>query len=631
MLLKTTCRSSGEKYYLRKFCSLIISLALFSVHINAQNGWTKKKSTLHSRIGCCAVVVDNKIYVMGGIDHSLNQYNYNEVYDPMTDTWEAKKSMPTVGGLVSLAVVDGTIYTIGGSVLKGLSEVFAYDPVSDAWNRRANLLSPRYGAAAGVIDGIIYNVGGNHTESNCEAYNPATNTWTRKADVPETYGSVMVASYNGLLYSFGGGYESTLSTTYVYDPGTNEWTKKTDMPTARGWSHPVTVVNGKIYIIGAHKGVFKEILSDVEVYDPVDDSWSKLPDAPFIRTFFGAAAVNNKIYLIGGAHDWGLTGGNEVWEYDLPTLFTQQSAIDKPYAKVIEDSILFRTRFSNLNNRQFTPHLIFVNSDSTQIDSLTLFDDGIHGDSLLNDGLYGCYIPPRETEDYFNLSVSTIENQTNKYFNEFVQWKFTTAGPVKLDSISYRKGLLYHFVKPFVHNYGKVKSIVKPSLRLICNDPWVSSLGSGGTAMLADIAPDSSVGVSSWITISVIDSLYPGYFNFKVEIMSNGLAYWIDSTQVIVTAVEDEVQHPLTFKLEQNYPNPFNPTTTIGYVLQEKSNAKLILLNTIGEEIAVLVNEEQDKGYHKVEFDGSKLTSGVYFYKLQGGNFVETKKMILLR
>ena len=85
------------------------------------------------------------------------------------------------------------------------------------------------------------------------------------------------------------------------------------------------------------------------------------------------------------------------------------------------------------------------------------------------------------------------------------------------------------------------------------------------------------------------------------------------------------------FRLEQNYPNPFNPTTTIGYVLQEKSNAKLTLLNSLGEEIAVLINEEQDKGYHKVELDASKLTSGVYFYQLEAGAFVSTKKMLLLR
>ena len=75
--------------------------------------------------------------------------------------------------------------------------------------------------------------------------------------------------------------------------------------------------------------------------------------------------------------------------------------------------------------------------------------------------------------------------------------------------------------------------------------------------------------------------------------------------------IEVEVSPVLVYSLEQNFSNPFNPTTTIGYVLQEKSNAKLTVLNAIGEEIVVLVNEEQDKGYHKVEFDGSELTSGV--------------------
>jgi len=95
--------------------------------------------------------------------------------------------------------------------------------------------------------------------------------------------------------------------------------------------------------------------------------------------------------------------------------------------------------------------------------------------------------------------------------------------------------------------------------------------------------------------------------------------------------VEVDVRTLDNYTLEQNYPNPFNPTTTIGYVLQEKSNARLTLLNSLGEEIAVLINEEQDKGYHKVEFDGSKLSSGVYFYKLVANDFVSTKKMILLK
>jgi photosystem II stability/assembly factor-like uncharacterized protein len=113
---------------------------------------------------------------------------------------------------------------------------------------------------------------------------------------------------------------------------------------------------------------------------------------------------------------------------------------------------------------------------------------------------------------------------------------------------------------------------------------------------------------------------------------------WRRPIEEIIMDVESEQLLPTHCSLSQNYPNPFNPTTTIGYVLQEKSNAKLTMLNSLGEEIAVLVNEEQDKGYHKVVFDASKLPSGVYFYQLKiypanggAGSFVETKKMILLR
>jgi hypothetical protein len=95
--------------------------------------------------------------------------------------------------------------------------------------------------------------------------------------------------------------------------------------------------------------------------------------------------------------------------------------------------------------------------------------------------------------------------------------------------------------------------------------------------------------------------------------------------------IEVEVISITSYSLGQNYPNPFNPSTTITYALKEKCDVKLTLLNSLGEELAILVNEEQDKGFHKVEFGGSKLSSGVYFYKLHAGKYIETKKMILLR
>lgn len=95
--------------------------------------------------------------------------------------------------------------------------------------------------------------------------------------------------------------------------------------------------------------------------------------------------------------------------------------------------------------------------------------------------------------------------------------------------------------------------------------------------------------------------------------------------------VEIDVKPAYKFNLDQNYPNPFNPTTTISYTLPEKSMTKLVILNAIGEEVAVLLNEEQEAGYHKINFNGLNLTSGVYFYKLIAKDFTSVKKLMLVK
>jgi uncharacterized protein YlxW (UPF0749 family) len=85
------------------------------------------------------------------------------------------------------------------------------------------------------------------------------------------------------------------------------------------------------------------------------------------------------------------------------------------------------------------------------------------------------------------------------------------------------------------------------------------------------------------------------------------------------------------YSLSQNYPNPFNPVSTIAYSLGARSGVSLIVYNTLGQSVATLVNEIQEPGTHHVKFDGSRFASGVYFYRMQAGTFVESKKLILLR
>jgi hypothetical protein len=88
---------------------------------------------------------------------------------------------------------------------------------------------------------------------------------------------------------------------------------------------------------------------------------------------------------------------------------------------------------------------------------------------------------------------------------------------------------------------------------------------------------------------------------------------------------------PKTFALSQNYPNPFNPSTKIQYEIPKASFVHLTVYNVIGQQVAELVNHEQSPGKYSVTFDGANVTSGIYFYRIEAGSFVQTNKMILLK
>lgn len=95
--------------------------------------------------------------------------------------------------------------------------------------------------------------------------------------------------------------------------------------------------------------------------------------------------------------------------------------------------------------------------------------------------------------------------------------------------------------------------------------------------------------------------------------------------------VQNEEKIPTEFSLKQNYPNPFNPITTIQIEIPSKSFITLKVYNLIGQEVATLIDEEKSQGVYRIQFDGSKLSSGMYFYRLVSSNYIQTKKFTLLR
>jgi hypothetical protein len=115
----------------------------------------------------------------------------------------------------------------------------------------------------------------------------------------------------------------------------------------------------------------------------------------------------------------------------------------------------------------------------------------------------------------------------------------------------------------------------------------------------------------------------PGFFPVLSQ-MANYAAY-------IITDVEEEAPKPLTFSLIQNYPNPFNPSTKIKYSISQSSQVQIKVFDILGNEIETLVNEEKPVGTYELTWNAEALPSGVYFYQLKAGSFVETKKMLLLK
>jgi hypothetical protein len=92
-----------------------------------------------------------------------------------------------------------------------------------------------------------------------------------------------------------------------------------------------------------------------------------------------------------------------------------------------------------------------------------------------------------------------------------------------------------------------------------------------------------------------------------------------------------EYSKPLVFSLSQNYPNPFNPSTMINYQIPMNSEVSLKIYDILGKEVSTLVNEKKDAGFYEIKFDGSQFASGVYIYRMIAGDFIQTKKLMLLK
>ena len=107
--------------------------------------------------------------------------------------------------------------------------------------------------------------------------------------------------------------------------------------------------------------------------------------------------------------------------------------------------------------------------------------------------------------------------------------------------------------------------------------------------------------------------------------------FWQMYYQNVIVNVTDDDILPVEFKLEQNYPNPFNPSTIIKFGIPERSSVLIKIYDVLGSEVKTLLNQEMDKGWYELLFNAAGYSSGIYIFRMQAGNYISTKKMLMLK
>jgi hypothetical protein len=343
--------------------SLIMTAKPISAAAPVENSWTSEASMQQARGGLGVVAVNGKIYAIGGSTASGSfppdvfsggYVGTNEMYDPETDTWTYKASMPTQRSDFAIAAYRNKVYCIGGavgftvdeigfhsSVVSGVNEV--YDTVTDTWETKTPMPDSGRLMQAHVVNGKIYVMDG----SMVYAYDPGTDLWATKARMPEPYPkwdswsmSAVVDDKIIVTFEYSPLSGSPEQKIVIYDPETDSWSggRSGSTVVALGAAAPTIGVKApkKVYVFGVTWTAQSQMSS--QVYDVEADVWENATAMDMYRADFGVAVVNDILYVIGGyfrsSHDLVPSGMNEQYiplGYGVPPEVETLSPVSKTY------------------------------------------------------------------------------------------------------------------------------------------------------------------------------------------------------------------------------------------------------------------------------------------------------------
>jgi N-acetylneuraminic acid mutarotase len=609
-------------------------------------------------------VVGNEVYV-GGLFTSAGGVSANRVarFNTQTNTWSTlgTGSSNGVGGIVrALAVVGNEVYVGGAIIFAGgvsANYVARFNTQTNTWsslgtgssNGVSGVISVTVTALA-VVGNEVF-VGGNFTSAGgvsanrVARFNTQTNTWSTlgtgssngvndRVNALAVVGNEVVVG--GFFTSAGGVSANCVAR---FNTQTNTWSSLGTGSSngVNNWVYALAVVGNEVFVGGLFTSAGGVSANYVARFNTQTNTWSSLGTGSsngvggIVRAL---AVVGNEVFVGGQFTSAGGVSANSVARFNTQT--NTWSTLGTGSSNGVSGGISFTAvlALAVVGNEVYVGGN-FTSAGGVSANSVARFNTQTNTWSTLGTG------SSNGVSGISLVSVSALAVVGNEVY---VGGLFTSAGGVSANNVARFNTQTNTWSTLGTGSSNGVNSYVY-ALAVVGNEVVVGGFFTSAGGVSANYVARFNTQTNTWsslgtgssngvnddvnaLAVSGNEVVVGGNFTLAGGIASTFIARWNSGSsrveQLSPTA-------PKTFRLEQNYPNPFNPSTTIRYQLPVASEVKLEVYDVLGKKIATLVNERQSAGSYQVVWNASGLSSGTYFYRLQAGTFVETKKMIMVK